>query len=451
MEDGLLVSALRGMDGTGMAQIIDPNDSPVVYKKALPSTDYLQYKQTNKLLVDVDVCYAMLGHTRSSTKNGYVMDENAHPFQFDHITLIHNGVVHNHKMLSSDCPVDVDSAHFAHALSKTNNEIDLLQKVSGEYCFIWHNAIEGTVNIVRNEGRPLIWAEIPKWGGIAFASEQSLLAAVLARHDIKIKDKFWYPAPHKLWKFQLGESLKPSVVPFVPTYGRGVGPPTKPHIRGFSENTQSTNTREDSDTHTTTTITDGRGNLKAPKNNQSGRPTTKNKIEEAKKRLKLLSMDYDASYGASIRMFVPYKNQTDYGMVVALMQGVAPCKWRGMKGEIHNVKHQTFRDWVKEKTYLLAKAVNVKYRDGETVIILEVPQNEESEKAPIPTPIRGPGGTFISEKKFQELTEDGCQACTGNVNILFADQMVWLGKEPICHSCAQDPAIMESLGIHTKH
>jgi len=177
--DLLYVDALRGMDSTGVF-LIDNKGTMSLAKEASHAADFRRRKEYKDLLSKAfRNGSAMVGHNRAATR-GSVTDQNAHPFVVDdRITLVHNGTLWgDHKKLAD---TEVDSHAIAHVLHEHGNDVEkAMQTISGAYALIWHDYTNKTLNILRNNDRPLFWVETNC--GWVYASEHNFIAWALSRN-----------------------------------------------------------------------------------------------------------------------------------------------------------------------------------------------------------------------------------------------------------------------------
>ena len=465
MDQGLYASAMRGWDATGIAAIRTPGGTPLVYKKAMPSCDFLFMRKTQKMLDDIDDYHALLGHTRSATMKGHSQDQNAHPFQFGHITLTHNGHVHNWKQLGAECDLEVDSAHVAASMAQKGEE-ETLTRIQGDYALVWHNAQDKTINFARNHGRPLYYAEIPEWNGLVYGSEYEMMGAILSRNRIGIKEKFWYPQENVHFKWNL-ETWGKSSVPFLRTIDRArAGPLTA--VTGTGSTERSTRTE---DQLPTTSDLNGHDFLsentelvqavektnrgKKSKHANSGRPGSVRGEDKAREKLRTVGLKYDMVIGCDPVKFVPYRDGNKLGMAIVKLAGT---KNKGMLAEIQNISKDTFDAIFDHGRYVLTRVVNLKVYDEIKVPVLELDETfldraledykEESRVLSDNTlAYAGPGGRLVSRDRFLELTKHGCGHCDTVIDPKLAELVVWIGDSPICHKCAEDDEVHTSLGL----
>lgn len=140
---------------------------------------------------------AILGHNRAATL-GEINKVNSHPFNFDHITGAHNGTLRDWFDLEGYKDFDVDSK----ALFKTIavKGIDHCWKnFRGAAAITYWNAKDKTLNLLRNNERPLYAATIDGGKILMWASEEWMIKAACDSVDLKLdEDKESLPNPWKL-------------------------------------------------------------------------------------------------------------------------------------------------------------------------------------------------------------------------------------------------------------
>jgi len=147
---GLYSTAIRGIDSTGCFLVTKEGNVDLIKDKQ-ESADFIRTEDFSKFLLKAyQNSRIIVGHCRAATK-GEKTAENAHPFISEHIALVHNGTLFNHKQFAQ---TTTDSEAIAVALSKENPE-ELLPDLYGAYALIWYNAKEKTFHVSRNSERPL--------------------------------------------------------------------------------------------------------------------------------------------------------------------------------------------------------------------------------------------------------------------------------------------------------
>lgn len=179
-QQALLVDTLRGLDSTGLFMV--DNDQEVKWAKvASHPLRLMQQKRTEEIFNQaVWKGRAVVGHNRKATV-GNITNENAHPFVEGHIILVHNGSVHNATEVAKDkgVEVEVDSHVIAHLLATEEDVPAAIAKLRGAFAVVWYNQQNHTLNMVRNDDRPLAFAESAR--AIYFASEPEMLDWTLSR------------------------------------------------------------------------------------------------------------------------------------------------------------------------------------------------------------------------------------------------------------------------------
>lgn len=151
----MLDTVQRGEHSTGifMTEYRDPNAPPTGVKvKGGPHNIIYGpiWKDIESFLGST--AGSMVGHGRHATR-GAINAKNAHPFQHEHITLVHNGTIWSGVDMSKQ-EVEVDSHALCVAIAE-RGFADALTDIHGAYAIIAHDAKEGAIYFARNEQRPL--------------------------------------------------------------------------------------------------------------------------------------------------------------------------------------------------------------------------------------------------------------------------------------------------------
>lgn len=184
LRDMMYADTLRGFDATGL--MYGTNSGAVqIHKEASPGYRFLTSKEWDSSKTELYTRGKWaVGHNRAATRGDKTADKNAHPFIVDDkIILVQNGTYKgSHKHLKD---TEVDTEACAHVLSDEKDISKALKSINAAYVFVWYNFEDKTLNIVRNDERPLYVAEA-KNGSVFFASEGGILDFALNRNNIDL-------------------------------------------------------------------------------------------------------------------------------------------------------------------------------------------------------------------------------------------------------------------------
>ena len=136
-----------GVDSTGKIDLIKGDTNGWQFTKCKNYTDF-----ESRIFSTYQI---VIGHNRAATK-GSITPENAHPFKEDNIILVHNGTIFNQDEL--DKSVEVDSHAITKALAKADAKTALNQ-IHGPFALVWFDSTLKTLNLARNDDRPLFLVE----------------------------------------------------------------------------------------------------------------------------------------------------------------------------------------------------------------------------------------------------------------------------------------------------
>lgn len=190
------LTELRGEHSSGVFAV--SKDDKVGVLKAVGNSNWLWY---DKGFDKFDKRYitngkALIGHGRYATI-GKVTKANAHPFQENHITLVHNGTIRD-GINTKEHDVEVDS----HALCVRIAQVglkDAIGEIQGAWAVILHDSKEGKIHILRNFERELHFAKTHF--GIFIMSEKKALEYLLERNKLTSKVEMF--SANKLYSFDL--------------------------------------------------------------------------------------------------------------------------------------------------------------------------------------------------------------------------------------------------------
>lgn len=175
----LLMSTLRGVDGTGIAVGSVKNPSDVVtVKEAKPATHSFSKTMVNTM---AEGSRWMLMHCRAATI-GDKVDDACHPFEEGQLVGVHNGTIRDIKRKFPTIEGINDSQILYRALSQTPPEeaTTILSKIDpGAYALSWYDKRIEALRFARNSQRTLwFYKDRTVWW---WASEPALIAASIGR------------------------------------------------------------------------------------------------------------------------------------------------------------------------------------------------------------------------------------------------------------------------------
>lgn len=160
-----------------------------IRKLAIDPINFLDLSSV-KSMINVQAT-ALIGHNRHATQ-GAVNNNNAHPFTHGDITLAHNGTLTNKWQLERDFKApkfDTDSELVCWLID--NYELEaVIPELKGAFALTWWDSRDSTMNIIRNDERPLHVAGVGC--NVYWASEKRMLAWILDRNEIGDSDTTIY-------------------------------------------------------------------------------------------------------------------------------------------------------------------------------------------------------------------------------------------------------------------
>lgn len=185
--DLLYVDTLRGGHSTGAA-LVKRVDSEILLEKApVPGSFFVTTEPYKKLLDNIGV-KVMIGHNRYATI-GDKTAANAHPFAFENVVGAHNGTIDKFalKELAKADTFGTDSE----AIFNSVNTIGLkatVEKLTGAWALTFFDKKNNTINMLRNNKRPLFYAYTWDLETLLWSSEAEMLAWVVGRNNFKLHE-----------------------------------------------------------------------------------------------------------------------------------------------------------------------------------------------------------------------------------------------------------------------
>lgn len=238
----LLLDYFRGQDSTGFVSVSKGGrvETLKIAEDPIMLFQHQDFEQT--LVGNADSIW--IGHNRAATI-GATTRMNAHPFTCGHITGVHNGTLLKESFTAIADRLDetygTDSETiFAH-IAQYGVE-DTIPRLQGAWALVWYDEQAKTLNMVKNDQRPLWTCESERNGGrvLTWASEYQMIyaARVMAGEKEELvtdKDGFaYFPLPNDtlhVWKHEdiIKGDTTPTILPLA-----GKPTPPKPAV-GFTQ------------------------------------------------------------------------------------------------------------------------------------------------------------------------------------------------------------------------
>lgn len=178
----LITDSARGMDGTGMFKVTRDGYRNWMKIQGHPFKlfEAKGFKTFWEKTITPEWTRFLVGHNRAASRGG-VSTDSSHPFESSHIVLVHNGTV----TASCDLPelkkFDVDSAAICASIAKRGVQETIDMKI-GPFALVWYNSKDKTLNMLRNDGRPLYVLPEKTSHRFIFGSEPGMLEWVGKRN-----------------------------------------------------------------------------------------------------------------------------------------------------------------------------------------------------------------------------------------------------------------------------
>lgn len=161
---------------------VDVFGKPTIVKEAVPAEAFLKMPVALAQANQLERAMFAVGHNRYATR-GKINQDNAHPFQHKHISLVHNGSLFTKYGLPDGNKFDVDSEAIAYSIAKIGMQ-ETAPKLDGAFSLVWFDEERKTLNFCRNASRPMVFVFVDD--GMFFGSEAPMIEWVLWRCGIKV-------------------------------------------------------------------------------------------------------------------------------------------------------------------------------------------------------------------------------------------------------------------------
>lgn len=203
----LFVDEFRGPHSTGAALVKRWNDEILMHKAAMPGSMFVRTEEYHKLIDNFGI-KVMIGHNRYATI-GDKTAENAHPFEFDGLVGAHNGTLDNWalKRLDDWAKFGTDSEAMYNSINNIGVK-ETIGRLSGAWALTWFDRENNTINLLRNNKRPLYYAYSLDRTQLFWASEADMLEWILGRNHIKtFEESIFLCDPDKHYRWEVPEKV----------------------------------------------------------------------------------------------------------------------------------------------------------------------------------------------------------------------------------------------------
>lgn len=469
----LFGASLRGKHSTGVGFATFNGDMSYI-KSAVPSPEFLEFKELAKRFNSIGQYNVVMGHARHATQ-GKVNEANAHPFIYGDMLFCHNGTLWTTKQFENDKDFDVDSEEAAYCLSQKGADF-LIQNSDGAYCYNWYDAKENTFNLIRNDERPLWIAKCNSRHHWFYTSEGGLLEWILSRNkrdyelfELKTDTLFtcfmddytvsqrplssdttystktsYYPGYGTLYSANDDDD---ATIPSFTTQGDLDAPTAVEHTPLF----QTQNERRSKGNHFLDVHGLKKGNSiirffatdffryspQGPNGRIEGCFISPNAYDDDIVTVEGNGVSWDS---VSIVQDGSEKFHSDYYAGV-----ISSCVYDDAKGlytlyvlpDLIQVKQDEINQYTEvliDPAFLQSPTappfLNAKHRD------VAPPFQDFGNQKELKDRVLGPRGVYVSPERFTKLTENGCSYCTNNIWPEDADRIDWIDDEqPICATC----------------
>lgn len=468
---GLWLGSMRGMDGTGIALIPKSKEErPEVYKKAMNGADFSQLNKTHRLVDKIGGSDGIIAHNRSWTR-GTAHDNNSHPFQHGHITLVHNGTVTNYHSLSKNFKGVVDSDGIAHALAEREPE-DVLPDLDGGFSLVWWDSRDKSLHFARNDQKPMWWHWSHDKKVLIYASEYEMIWWMARRNAIKLDDTVYWTTPMNHYIFNNSSASEVADVrPFqrkitvftprgrdstngtnasAPPWKSGGGWPDRPG-RDASNSPRSKNLSTEHD-QAVRRVLQTCGNL--------------NRAMELVRLAQIRNLHISGKLACVPKKWIPYKdNKQRKGMIECMHKST------GQVILLHSYTEKQFNELYKKNTiwtwvtnYVsttahkgaapLVKFIGILDRvtaqdmKSTDVSYYDEAKGSKSDVADEGELLPGPDGMKLNLIGWMGMTNKGCAQCCERVVKTEAPKVIWLEgtgniDDHLCPSCANSPSVIK--------
>lgn len=197
----LIIDAIRGRDGTGVAGVTENSNHFEVLKRYGDPYQIIDHKGWDRVVSHNKK--VLIGHNRAATI-GSKNHNNAHPFEMSNVVGAHNGTLwpQAKSRLRGSNIYDTDSEAIYHEINHSSLR-ETIPKLEGAWALCYYDRRDDTINFIRNKERPLFYVYEKDRKTMWWASEPGMLLFALGRHGIELDTEKVYGVTedtHYSWK-----------------------------------------------------------------------------------------------------------------------------------------------------------------------------------------------------------------------------------------------------------
>jgi hypothetical protein len=479
IEQALIIDTLRGDDGAGLFTVGNKGQVKL-HKEAVDGYGFVSSEQFVKVFPanDWGEYRFAVGHNRSATIGG-ISGEATHPFREGPITLVHNGTIHDTTKLKAsqhELKAENDSHTICHNLAISSPE-EVISTLVGAFALVWHDSRDDSLNLVRNNQRPLFIAKARAHNTLYFASEGEMLYWLDARITLGLQDivslkpaswlKFRGEGPSlMLPEFKQVQLYVPEAYSYrgpkhSPTRYSGYGMYSGDYEDGDAWDVV---TRKPAEPAPTTTAV-----VPVTKPADPPHPSVRytaisvnGKKQPIPKDMEYDLMDY-CLYLDETYKFVPCRadpqnlqwlNITGYltdvpdvkGNILACLYGIPSDVWNKANNRMWEVRPVGVKGIDADLDIIVCRLVGTSPKGGHAVL----PNSRVLPRDPVkrsevgsyeaPTMLPGPHGQGMLLNDWLKATESGCIQCGGLLKPEDASRVEWTNdrKDPLCFECQKE-------------